>query len=219
MRFVRKSELYRKNAPNPVFLNEEVEAKANVSSAATRRIASYQRALLLLPFVEEARDELAHEYDQKGFNKTISYDAIARWLNSRYVETADRNLLPPRGRTWSGKQVGKNIMGAPARIIEDAVLECRSRMTVLVLSADFTKPVDAVTELEKEYLGYIADAIDIEHRLNGNRERTREELMEEARHKAIEVAAMQRQRKPMSMMARERLWNNFPPIVQKVFEK
>ena len=215
---MRKSELYREKRTNPVFLNEEVEAKANVSSAATRRIASYQRALLLLPFVEEARDELAYEYDQKGFNKTISYDAIARWLNSRYVEIADRNLLPPRGRTWSGKQIGKNIMGAPERIIEDAVLECRSRMTVLALSADFTKPVDAVSELEEEYLGYIADALEIEHRLNGHPERTRSKMLEEARYKAIEVAAMQRQRKPMSMMARERLWKNFPPIVKKVFE-
>ena len=215
---LEKFEFDGEEPENPLFLAEQLKAKRIVSRVATQRIESYQRALSILPFVEEARIELTYEYEEKGYNKSVGDNAVAKWLNSKIGKIENPNLLPARGKLWSSTQLRLNIMDAPARIIEAAVLECRTRMTVLALSADFAKPIDAVTKLEQEYLGYIADAIEIGHRLNGNEPKSREKLLEEARYKAIDVAAMQRQRKPMSMMARERLWKNFPPIVKKVFE-
>jgi hypothetical protein len=204
---------------NPLIQKEQDRAKAEVSRTATVRIQAYERALKLLPFVERARRELEDEYHRKFYLKDVSHRAIANRLNEFCKEEGGTQCKPPHGQSWSGKQVTENIMRAPERIIECAVLECRTRMTAFALSADFTRPFDAVTELEREYLGYVADAIEIEHRLNGNRTRTREELLDEARHRAIEVAANQRRMKPLSMMARERLWKHFPPVVRKVFEQ
>lgn len=197
---------------------EEARAKATVSKAATDRAQAYERAKRFLPLIEQARAEIEQDYHRKFYQKDVSLKAIAEWLNE-FSKRNGSTFNAPHGGSWSGKQVAKNILGAPDLIVEAAVLECRTRMTALALSADFTKPSDAVSELEQLYLGYIAEALDLEHRLNGHRTRTREELLDEARHKAIEVAADQRQRKPVSMMARERLWNHFPPVIRKVFEK
>lgn len=208
-----------KDRRSPLFSDEEARAKARVSSVATQRIASFQRVLAILPFIEQAREELAYEYDQKGYNKSIGDNAVANWLNDQIEKTNDPRLATPGGRKWGPRQVRDNIMEAPDRMVESIVLECRTRMTAVALSADFTKPEEAVTDLEQEYLGFIAEALDLGHRLNGHRKRTKEELWEEARRKAIEVAADQRRKKPVSMMARERLWKHFPPVVRKVFEK
>lgn len=210
--------LVGKSPGNPVILSEEARAKSVVSRTATVRIESFQRAKRFLPLVEQAREEIERQYHQNFYEKDVSHAAIANWLND-FRDKNGKAFGPPHGQLWSGKQVTKNLMEAPDRIIDAAVLECRTCMTAIALSADFTKPAEAVTELEQEYLGYIADAIEIEHRLNGHRPRTRAELMEEARYKAIEVAGRQRKNKPVSMMARERLWKHFPPVVRKVFEK
>lgn len=204
---------------NPIIRDEEARAKKNASSAATQRIQAYERAVALLPLVDRARRELEAEYHKKFYSKAVSDRAIADRLNEYCKEDGGRRYRPSGGGSWSGKQIRENLMRGPERIIECAVLECRTRMTAMALSADFSQPLDVVTELEREYIGYIADAIAIEHRLNDNDERSRAALLEEARHRAITVAATQRSNKPVSMMARERLWKQFPPVVLKVFQK
>lgn len=203
---------------NPVIRHEQQRVKADVSRTATLRIDAYERALKVLPLVERARAELADENHRKGYLKDVSHRAIAKRLNEYCAASEGERYLPLKGKLWSGKQIAENLIRAPDRIIECAVLECRTRMTDLALSADFTKPIDHVTDLEREYLGYIAQAIDIEHRLQGNRNRPREELLKEARDRAIDVARKQRAAKQVSMMARERLWKHYPPVVRKVFE-
>lgn len=197
---------------NRVLQSEAAKAKAEVSRTAIQRIQAYELAVRLLPVVERARRELTAEFEEKGYSKKVGDNAIAKWLR-------DNGHQASQGGDWGRKQVREVLMRAPERIIECAVLECRTRMTELTLSADFTKPIDNVTELEREYLDYIVQALELEHRLNGNHARTNDELLRDARDKAIEVAARQRSRKPTSMMARERLWKHFPPIVRKVFEK
>lgn len=203
---------------NHGFGSEEAKAKSQVSRLATVRIQSFERAMRFVPLVEKARAEIAADYERKFYLKDVGYRAIAEWLN-QYRGEHGRAFSSPKGGDWSGKQVAQNLMEAPARIIEEAVLECRTRVTALALGRAFHNPQQEITELEQEYLGYIADALEIEHRLNGNRPRSREELLVEAWHKAIQVAADQRQRKELSMMARERLWNQFPPVVRKVFQQ
>jgi hypothetical protein len=203
---------------NPLIQSEEARAKGAVSSLAAQRIQAYERAVRLLPIVEMARRELEAEYHKKFYTKAVSDGAIAKRLNEYRRQKDDSRFAPLGGNDWSGKQVRESLMRAPDRIIDCAVLECRTRMTALALSADFTQSIETVTELEREYLGYIAQALELDHRLNGNAERSPTALLEEARRKAIEVAAIQRSSKELSMMARERLWKFFPTPVRKVFQ-
>ena len=204
-------ELHREKRRSPWILDEQARAKAEVSRNATRRIKAYERALEILPHFERARDQLQNEYYKASISKDVSDEVIAKRLNQY-------GIRPPGQGEWSRKLILENLKRAPDRIIECAVLECRTRMTEMALSADFSKPLGAGTELEEEYLGYIAKALEIRHRLYDNAPRTPEALLVEARFEAIEVAARQRASKPVSMMARERLWKHFPPVVRKVFE-
>lgn len=206
-----------KNHGNPFISSEQARAKATVSKAATDRVQAYKRAQRLLPLIEQARAEIEREYHRRFYQKDVSFNAIANWLNE-YSKESRVSSRAPYGGEWSGKQLAKTVFGAPDEIIKTAVLECRSRMTALALSADFTRPMEAVEKLEREYIEYIAQALELGHRLNGNRQRTREELLAEARYKAIEVAADQRRQKPVSMMARERLWKQFPSVARRVFD-
>lgn len=203
---------------NPLIQSEEARAKGEVSRIATMRIRAYERAVELIEIFEMARQELEAEYHKKFYDKEVSDRAIAKRLNEYRRQKDDRRFAPLKGKDWSGTQVRENIMRAPDRIIDCAVLECRTRMTALALSADFTQSIEAVTDLEREYLGYIAQALELEHRMNGNAERSPAALLEEARQKAIGVAAIQRGSKELSMMARERLWKFFPTPVRKVFQ-
>lgn len=203
---------------NRAFFDEEARAKREVSRLAVVRTQSFERAMRFVPLVEQARAEIDAEFYRKCYEKEVSYRAIAEWLN-RYQSEHGKAFSTPRGKKWSGKQVAENLMEAPARIIEEAVLECRTRVTAMALGRAFFDSEKEITELEREYLGYIADALEIEHRLNGHRPKSRDDLLHEARYKAEAVAAEQRRRKELSMMARERLWNQFPPVVRKVFQQ
>lgn len=179
------------------------KAKAAVSRTATMRINAYERAVRLLPVVEEARDEIDARYNAEGlFGKLISDEAIADWLNSNGHNA-------PQSGPWSGKQIREVLFRAPELIITHWVLECRTRMTARQLSADFNQPIDLLSELEKHYLEKIGEAISNSHRLNGHRKRTSEELLEEARHLAIRVSEEQRRGGSLDMLARERLWKSF----------
>lgn len=179
------------------------KAKAAVSRTVTRRNEAYQRAVALLPAVEQARCDINDAYIAKGmFYKEISDEAIGNWLTQR-------EFLPPQGGKWTGAQVREVVFRAPERIIMHLVLECRTRMTAKALSADFSQRPDLLTELEREYLDKIATAIDISHRLHGHRPRGRDELLEEARHMANEVAKSQREAGSDNMLARERLWKQY----------
>ncbi len=188
---------------------ELVKAKASVARAARDRLDAYQHAVDMVEYVEQARREINDANYRKGFEKPVSDNAIAQWLN-------DAGHLTRTPGLWSRKTVRTALMDADIRAIEHAVLECRTRMTAQALSADFT--ADTVSELEAEYLAVIAEALALGHRLRGNRARSADELAVEAKRRAIEVAAVQRARKPISTMARERLWDGFAPFPRKVFE-
>lgn len=203
-------ELDREGRRNPLIADEQTKAKALVSRTAANRVSAYERLLAILPHFERARAEIEAEYYRAGSDKDVSDEAIAKRLN-------EYGLRPPRGEKWDRKLILENLKRAPDRIIDSAVLECRTRMTDKSLSADFLKPLDTVKELEEEYLNYIAEAIAVRHRLYDNEPRTPEQLLSEARFEAIEIAARQREGKPVTMMARERLWKHFPPVIQKVF--
>lgn len=203
---------------NPLIADEEARLKGIVTKVTNSRVKAFERLKRFVPLIEEARHDVNFEFGSKLYSKKASIKAIAEWLNG-YWRVNGRDFAAPRGGDWSGKQVTDDVFDAPSKIIDQLVLECRSRMTVRALSADFAKPLLEIAEIEREYIDYIADALDLEHRLHGNRKRTRDELLEEARHKAIEVAADQRRRKELSMVARERLWKHFPPVVKKVFQQ
>lgn len=203
---------------NRAYFDEEARAKREVSRLAVIRTQSFERAMRFVPLIEQARAEIGAEFYRKFYERDVSYRAIAEWLN-QYQSEHGKGFSTPRGKKWTGKQVAENLMEAPARIIEEAVLECRTRVTAMALGRAFFDSEKEITELEQEYLGYIADALEIEHRLNGHRLKSREDLLREARYKAVAVAAEQRRRKELSMMARERLWNQFPPVVRKVFQQ
>lgn len=203
---------------NPVIRDEDVGLKAAVSRAATVRIKAYQKALRLLPLVERARREIEAERNKKLAGNYASDRAIANRVNEYCKEKDSPIFRPSRTSSWSGKTIRDTLIGAPEKIIESAVLECRTRMTELTLSADFTQSMDTVAELEREYIEYIAEALALKHRLNGNAVRSHPALLEEARQEAIRVAAAQRRAKEISMMARERHWKPNPPAVRKVFQ-
>lgn len=207
-----------KSRKDRAFRKEEARAKLEVSRLAVVRAQSFERVKRFVPLVEQAHAEIGAEYHRKFYEKDVSYRAIAKWLNQYGDEHGDE-FLTPRRKKWTGKQVAQNLMEAPSRIIEEAVLECRTRVTAMALGRAFTDAENEITELEHEYLGYIADALEIEQRLIGNSPKPRDQLLVEARHKAIAVAAEQRREKELSMMARERLWKHFPPAVKKVFQR
>ena len=160
------------NGSNSLIHGVQARIKAEVSRTATMRIQAYERAVRMLPLVEKARRELEAEFHKKFYTKVVGDRAIADRLNEYCKEEGGACHKPSSSASWSGKQIRENLMGAPERIIKCAVLECRTRMTELALSADFTQPLDAVTELENEYLEYIAQALELEHRLNGNATRS-----------------------------------------------
>lgn len=193
---------------------ELVKAKREVGSQARQRLDAYDRAAAMLPWVELARAEI-EDARPEHFKDGVSDNAIARWLNLNHEGRGVPRAA--QGGEWGRKTVRAVLMDVDQRVIAHAVLECRTRMTATALRADFTKSLDKVEALEREYLDYIADAIDLGHRLRGDRQRERGELLAEARVAAIEEAARQRSRKPISMMARERLWTGRATIERKVF--
>lgn len=176
-------------------------AKAEVNSAATRRLNAFAAAQKMLPAVQQARQALIPE------GKQDSDAAMARWLN-----TNGHTLH--KGHSWSRQTVRQSIMTADEKFIKYAVSECRALMSARALSADFE--AKEVGELEAHYIHIIADALALGHDLRGNRARSRAELLEEAKDAAIREAKEQRAAKPVSMAARERLW--LKPIGRKVFE-
>lgn len=197
-----------------LFRNAISQAKADVSRAVSARQEAYAWAQQMLKPIEEARTAIRIDLAIERKDREPRESEIAEWLN--------QNGIRPKGRQaenskWSRVQLGKTVFRADERMIENAVLECRTRMTVMALSADFAKPVDMAHSLELEYLELIADALELGHRLRGERSRSREELMNDARHAAVDVARRQRANKPVSMAARERLWEDYAPIVRKVF--
>jgi hypothetical protein len=204
---------------NPLISSEEIRLKGIVTRVANSRVKAFERVKRFVPLIEEARKDIKMDFASKAYEKGVSNKAIAEWLN-RYWKENGRDYTAPRGGDWSSKQLSEDIFEVPSKIIDQLVLECRTRMTARALSADFRKPLEGIAELEREYLEYIADALELEHRLNGYHPlMTRERLLQEARHTAIQVAADQRRQKELSMMARERLWNQFPPVVRKVFQQ
>ena len=204
------------NRRNPVISSEEIRLKGVVTRVANSRVKAFELLKRFVPLIEEARDDIKFEFASKLYKKKVSHNAIAGWL-SRYWKENGRQYASPMGGDWSSKKLAEDIFDVPAEIIEQLVLECRTRMTARALSADFRKPLEEIAELEREYLEYIADALELEHRLNGH-PKSREKLLQEARHTAIQVAADQRRQKELSMMARERLWKHYPPVVRKVFQ-
>lgn len=201
---------------NPLISSEEIRLKGIVTRVANSRVKAFERLKRFVPLIEEARKDIRMDFALKAYEKGVSHKAIAEWLN-RYWKKHGRDYTAPRGGDWSSKQLSEDIFDVPSKIIDQLVLECRTLMTARALSADFRKPLEEIAELEREYLEYIADALELEHRLNGH-PKSREKLLQEARHTAIQVAADQRRQKELSMMARERLWKHYPPVVRKVFQ-
>ena len=68
---------------NPLIRSAQVQAKAEVSRNATKRIQAYQRALRHLPAVEQARRELELEFEEKGYIKQVGDGALAKRLAVR----------------------------------------------------------------------------------------------------------------------------------------
>ena len=177
-------------------------AKAEVNRTATTRIKAFTKAKNMLPAIEEAHRAITID------GKRDSMRALARWLT-------ENGHGPSQSQSWSSKTIGDVLYRADDRAIEHAVYECRTLMSARALSADFE--ATDVGELEAEYLDIIADALAIGHKIRNERPRSREELMIEAKAKAIEVARHQRRTKLTSMAARERLWMH--PVGRKVFEQ
>lgn len=201
---VEKMDADAKNAAKVALIQTAIsKAKAAVSRAVTHRKKSYQRCLELVSAVEQARSEIEDDNIADGkFDKTVSDQSIADWLNGDGHNAA-------QGGEWDGKLVRDVLFRGPELIITHWVLECRTRMTAKALSADFSQPIDILSELERDYLERIADAIAISHRLNGHRRRDRTELLDEAQYLAKAVSDEQRNVGSLNMLARERLWKSF----------
>lgn len=195
---------------NTLIESELVRTKAQIASAATRRLDAYALAWRMVEHVEHARREIDDENYRRGFEgKRISSAALAKKLN-------ENGHLRSPGQMWGKSNVEMTLLRVEKYIVDQAVLECRTRMTAKALRADFDR--STVDVLEAEYLKIIAEAIELSHRMNGNRQRSAEELAEEAKYAAIDMAAQQRAKKQISMMARERLWSGFAPFPRKVFD-
>lgn len=195
---------------NTLIESELVRAKAQVASAATRRLDAYALAWRMVEHVENARREIDDENYRRGFEgKRVSSAALAKKLN-------ENGHLRSPGQMWGKSNVEMTLLRVEKYIVDQAVLECRTRMTAKALRADFDRLT--VDVLEAEYLKIIAEAIELSHRMNGNRQRSAGELVEEAKFAAIDMAAQQRAKKQISMMARERLWSGFAPFPRKVFD-
>lgn len=167
-------------------------ATRSVSAAITTRLKQYAWAKSMIEPVRRARLELVPE-GKRG--KTDA--AMARWLNDNKFRTVN-------GHTFNTKAAGLLMYAAAEGMIEHAVLECRTRMTAVALSADFASADARVESLEAEYLPIIADALETGYLLAGLTVPRSGALMQEAQAAAVRVAAEQRSQ-PMSMLARARL--------------
>jgi hypothetical protein len=196
--------------------DEITKAKAEVGRKSAERLAADERGYRMLKPMTEARAQILAERLNDGRSENISDSALAKALNAMALN--DPTLRPPRSNEWGHKSVRSVLFRADDLMIEHAVFECRTRMTVRALSADFTKSLDVVHELERHYLEIIADALDLGHRLRGEFVRDRPTLMKDALQRAQEVATRQRAGKSYGMRARERLWEGFAPIERKVFD-
>lgn len=208
-----------KKPGNPVICDEDTRAKADLTKAANARRAAFARVQKIVPLIEQARKEMLFEKDQKGHGDSISDAAFANWLNRYAKRRKSRRYLANNGDEWKPTKIRHTIFCAPDRMIFLAVLECRTRMFEISERADFEKCYDEMHDIEKKYLGFMADAIDLEHRLNGNRKRSRAQLLEEARHRAVDFTEEQRRKKPLSMTARYLFWDHDPPFVEMAFGK
>lgn len=176
-----------------------------------RRIANFEYAKLVLPHIQAIYNEL--DYYEAG--EAIGGKRLAEALAARGVKTQKGQtptILSDSGKAWANALVQET----DASLIADAVLECRTRMTALCLSANFES--QTVDTLEAEYVEIIADMLALGRALRNQPVWPRTQLIEQAWGDAKEQARQQRQEKPpVTMAQRERFWRDRPPPVRKIF--
>lgn len=185
--------------------------KATVSTQQAVRLKTYAWAKTMVEPLAKAREAL------RPSRKHESYRAIAKWL----TESADKGgggCTTSEGRGFKAQTVGDLLVMATNNYKDQAVLECRTRMTALALSASFETADAARDGLEADCVRVVADANRLADQLNGRPELEDAAYLANARVEAKQIAADQRKNKPMTMEAREKLWKPTPRAVRRIFD-
>jgi hypothetical protein len=162
--------------------------KGRVGALRSSRQRTIAWAESLLPVVEQARNELG---------ASIGPMALADWLNDRHHKTST-------GNRFRGPNLGLTLFSVDRMIAKDAVLECRTKMSALALSADFTVPPADAAPLEIECLERIKEGIVLARRLENRFALPEDQLTREARQMAIDESKRQRDdREYLPMIARD----------------
>lgn len=115
----------------------------------------------------------------------MTLNELAEWLNTNGHRTSTS------GR-FVGKNLGTTLFSVDRLIAADAILECRTRMSALALSADFSVPPDDIVPLESECLNRIKAGIVLARNLERRSTLTDSQLADMAREMAINEARDQR---------------------------
>jgi hypothetical protein len=185
--------------------------KGQAAGSTTRRIETFEWVRGIVEQVDRAYTALDVE---RGY--TVGGTTLAKQLDKQGVLTRN-NVRPTQhrdgGKAWANALIGET----DAAMIDEAVMECRTLMTALCLSANFAT-VTPVDNLENHYIEIIADIIELGRRLRNMSPISRPDLLVQARNDAMETARRQRQDKPpVTMAARERYWRDRPAPIRKIF--
>lgn len=180
------------------------EHKRVVSAMASNRIKKFEWAETMVDALKYAREALIAE--QNG--KAESLHSIVKWINDQKNDDGSSKFPAVEGGKFHYQLLSDLLYKTASDYADQAVLECRTRMTALALSADFETADAAVGDLENECINQIAKALILSRKLKGSftETYTNEVAFKDARELARDIAKTQRQGKGMTMEARERLW-------------
>ena len=186
------------------------QLKGQAASLTKRRVATFEWAESMVDQITAAHETLVLEPGER-----IGGKRLAKQLSAQGVVT--RSGVDPVKLSDGGKKWADELVYSDESLIDEAVMECRTQMTAMCLSADFHG--DQLGEFEDRYVEIIADILKLGRKLRNESIIGRADLLAMARSAAIEAARRQRQDKePVTMAARERYWRGRPAPVRKVFE-
>lgn len=156
-----------------------------VANLREKRLAKIEWAEMMIKPLMSARVELGNDAGPVR---------LSRWLNEHHHRTQ-------RGNRFHGSNLGE-LFGIDREIIEDAVLECRTRMSALALSAKFEMDHTKIHPLELECVEEAKRAILLVRRLERLSEMSESDLAKEAVAKVCREAIKQRETY-LPMLARD----------------
>jgi hypothetical protein len=150
--------------------------KGQVASQKAARARTMAWASEMLMVVQQAREDLG---------VAVGPEALAKWLNEHHHKTST-------GNWFRGSNLGTTLFSVDKLIAADAVMECRTKMSALALSANFDiAPTDS-QPLEAECIERIKEGIVLARQLERRSILSENGLTVEAQQMAKDEANRQR---------------------------